>query len=137
MEDESLTEADRDTVLKLSVEGAVGSAHATSVMAFLNTFQKVLPTFKAIRAGKDSITNHDADRMAILSLAMRVAVKEAKDIGIKAKTGSAVKGGKFDWIVEQFLLPLPNELTRWGAECLERYIDLKSNHKDTNTLFSL
>lgn len=137
MEDESLTEADRDTVLKLSVEGAVGAAHASSVMAFLNTFQKVLPTFKAIRAGKDSITNHDADRMAILSLAMRVAVKEAKDIGIKAKTGAAVKGGKFDWIVDQFLLPLPNELTRWGAECLERYIDLKSNHKDTNTLFSL
>ena len=137
MDDEVLTDDERRTVLRLSVEGAVGAAHAASVMAFLNTFHKVAPIYKDIRAGKDSITDHDADRMALVSLALRVAVKEAKAIGDKVKTGAAVKGGKFDWIVEQFLLPLPNELTRWGAECLERYVDLKSNHKDNAALFSL
>jgi len=140
-------EAERQLIVD-SLAGSIGKKTTEDILAFIESIKEMLPKFDEVLAGSKSLNNFDAhEAMAILSIANRRAIKQAKQIAtdggrelvetkahrkhVRSFTGAAVKHGDFDWYLDQFINPCENkELARFSAESVDRFVKFKGNYSE-------
>ena len=136
IQDMNITDSEKQDLLRMSLKGAVGINVTEDIMSFIESLKKAIPKYQDVRNDLKSMADFSGvDAMAVLSIAARYAIKEAKEISgsdkpeqIKKDTGHEVKRGSFDWFTDKFIGPATNkEMARFALENVQRFIPLKDN----------
>lgn len=136
IQDMNITDSEKQDLLRMSLNGAVGINVTEDIMSFIESIKDAIPKYEDVRNGLKSMADFGGiDAMAVLSIAAQRAIKEAKEISgsdkpeqIKKDTGHEVKRGSFDWFTDKFIGPATNkEMARFALENVQRFIPLKDN----------
>tara|TARA_R100000234_G_scaffold78217_1_gene48798 strand:- start:1031 stop:2248 length:1218 start_codon:yes stop_codon:yes gene_type:complete len=136
IQDMNITDSEKQELLRMSLNGAVGINVTEDIMSFIESIKDALPKYQDVRNDLKSMADFSGiDAMAVLSIAAQRAIKEAKKISgsdkpeqIKKDTGHETQRGSFDWFTDKFIGPATNkEMARFALENVQRFIPLKDN----------
>ena len=120
------TEFDKlgDLLLR-GIQSVVGLKTGLACYAFLKTVGDVIPIVEELRGGRDVMPTSPSEQYAIIHVAARVALRDAKASRSGAGDNDlsvAVADGTIDWVVNRVILcpAVKGELRSWAYDSLTR-----------------